>query len=76
MIKKYLLFFLRGWKIFYENINFFVSFILLSLVYFFGVGLSFVIVKIFRIRLFDFEKNNNSYWTVHETKENDFYKQF
>ena len=76
MIKKYYVLFLKGWKIFYKNINYFVSFILLSFVYIFGVGLSFVVVKIFKIKLFE-KENGKSYWQkVANNKDNNFYKQF
>jgi hypothetical protein len=76
MIKRYLSLFLKGWKKFYENINFFVSFLLLSFVYLIGVFFSFLIVKIFKIRLFDLKNKKDSYWRSTERADNQYYKQF
>jgi large-conductance mechanosensitive channel len=78
-IKKIFSEFMEGSKIFGELISAFINFLLLSFVYFIGIGLTSMFAKILRKRFIDENMNKKSYWeelnlTTKSVKE--YYRQF
>lgn len=73
--------FLTGFKSFGANISVLVNFILLSLVYFLGIGVTAGAAKIFRKKFLDLgkHKDKSSYWLPLDLKTKGkeyYYKQF
>ena len=71
----------EGQKRFGETISAVINSVLLSIVYFIGVGITFVFARIFRKHFLELklEKLNESYWEeLNLRKENmgDYYRQF
>tara|TARA_Y100000310_G_scaffold167546_2_gene167422 strand:- start:61990 stop:62229 length:240 start_codon:yes stop_codon:yes gene_type:complete len=79
MVQKLLKDFKEGTKIFGEDIASIVNFILLTFVYFLGVGLTSVIAKIFGKRFLEFKKEKKSHWSdlnLDKKKKEGYYRQF
>lgn len=72
--------FKEGQKIFGETIAIIVNSILLGLVYFFGVGLTSIVSKIFGRKFLDLKpENKETYWedlNLDKKKMEEYYKQF
>ncbi len=73
--------FLRGQKKFGENISIIINSILLTIVYFIGVGLTSIFAKIFNKHFLDLKpkKNEKTYWEdLNLTKKSmkEYYRQF
>ncbi len=71
--------FRKGMKRFGNNIVIIINSILLSLVYFIGIGLTSIFAKLFRKKFLEFEKKNNTYWSELNLKKKpleEYYKQF
>ena len=69
----------EGNKMFGEDIASLVNFILLTFVYFFGVGITSIIAKIFGKHFLESKKNKNSYWSelnLSKRKKEEYYRQF
>lgn len=71
----------EGQKMFTETISIIINTILLTFVYFFGVGITSIIGKIFNKKFLDKKINTKleTYWESPEklqTKMEDYYKQF
>ena len=71
----------KGIKYFTSSLQLFINSLLLTLVYFIGVGLSTLIAKLFRIHFLDkrISKNCESYWSdLNLSKEQTerYYRQF
>ncbi len=71
--------FMEGSKMFGEFISAIINLILLSFVYFIGVGLTSIVAKIFRKRFIDNKPSKKSYWkelnlATHPFEE--YYRQF
>lgn len=79
-IKQFFTGFKEGLKDFSGNISIIVNTILLSLVYFIGVGLTSVIAKIFKKRFLQLkESKRESYWknlNLKKKKMEEYYRQF
>ena len=69
---------LSGQKIFGEDIVIMINFILLSIVYFFGVGLVSIFAKLIGKNFLELKKNINSktYWQINLEPKGGYYKQF
>ncbi|MFH0936637.1 MAG: hypothetical protein V1815_03100 [Candidatus Woesearchaeota archaeon] len=73
--------FLRGQKKFGENISIVINSILLTIVYFIGIGLTSIFAKIFNKHFLDLKlrKNEKTYWEdLNLTKKSmkEYYRQF
>jgi len=72
--------FRKGFKDFSDLIANIVNFVLLSVVYFIGVGITSIIAKLFKKGFLNLKKENKkSYWTNNEVKKGeieDYYRQF
>ena len=73
--------FFKGSKNFGENISIIVNSILLSFVYFVGVGLTSIFAKIFKKSFLELktEKENETYWSELNLTKNsmeEYYRQF
>ncbi len=80
-IKKFFKDVKKGQKEFGDDIAAIINAVLLSLVYVFGVGLSFVIARLSKKKLLDkdVEKQRESYWeelNISNGKMEDYYRQF
>ncbi len=80
-IKSFFIGFKEGQKLFGETISAIINVILLTLVYFLGVGLSSIVGKISGKKFLDLKPSNNSdtYWTeLNLTKKptEEYYRQF
>jgi len=79
MVKEFFEGFKEGTKLFGENISVIINFILLSLVYFVGVGLTSVFAKIAGKEFLESNKKTNTYWEeLNLTKKpvGEYYRQF
>jgi len=79
MVKKLLKDLKDGNKMFGEDIASIVNFILLTFVYFLGVGLTSIIAKISGKHFLEFEKKEKSYWSelnLDKMKKKEYYRQF
>ena len=66
-------------KGFGQNISMLVNTILLSVVYFIGVGLTFIFAKIFRKHFLELKLKKDSYWSdlnLSKKKIEEYYRQF
>lgn len=71
--------FWKGQRNFSENIAVIINSILLSIVYFIGIGLTSIIAKIFGVSFLETKPEKNSYWTETDISKNpreDCYRQF
>jgi Na+-driven multidrug efflux pump len=71
--------FQKGVKSFGGNISTIINFILLSIVYLIGVGLTSITAKIFGKHFLNMKKKKNSYWIDLNLKKkpiNKYYRQF
>ena len=71
--------FKKGMKGFGENITIIVNSVLLSLVYFIGVGFTSMFAKLIGKRFLDIKKNRETYWDDLNLKKEDlkrYYRQF
>ena len=80
-MKEFFIGFKEGQKKFAENIAVIINSILLSLVYLFGVGITFIFAKIFNKHFLQLEidKSKETYWEdLNLTKKNieEYYRQF
>ncbi|MEK6860323.1 MAG: hypothetical protein AABX54_05920 [Nanoarchaeota archaeon] len=69
----------EGQKIFGKNIATIINSILLSIVYFIGVGLTSIFAKLFKKRFLDLEMNTGTYWEDLNLSKEDitkYYRQF
>ena len=71
----------EGQKAFGEDIASIINFILLTIVYFIGVGLTSIFAKIFSKHFLELniDKNVNSYWenlNLEKKKKEEYYRQF
>ena len=78
-MKNLLIGFKKGVKGFGQNISMLVNTILLSVVYFIGVGLTFIFAKIFRKHFLELKLKKDSYWSdlnLSKKKIEEYYRQF
>jgi len=71
--------FQKGVESFGDNISTVINFILLSIVYLIGVGLTSITAKIFGKHFLDMKKKKNSYWVDLNLKKKSidkYYRQF
>jgi len=71
--------FKKGMKCFSDNISTVINFLLLSIVYLTGVGLTSIVAKLFSKHFLDMEKKKNSYWCDLNLKNKsieEYYRQF
>ncbi len=71
--------FQKGMKSFSDNITSIINFLLLSIVYFIGVGLTSITAKIFGKHFLDTKKKKDSYWINLNLKKKsieEYYRQF
>ena len=79
MIKKLLKDMRDGQKMFGDDISSIVNFLLLTFVYFLGVGITSVIAKISGKHFLEFKKEGKSYWSelnLSKRKREEYYRQF
>jgi len=79
--KEFLEGFVQGFKKFGLKFSNFVNYILLSIVYFFGIGLTSIVAKLLGKNFLDLKPKSRgeSYWVIREIKEQtleDHYRQF
>jgi len=79
MVKNLLKDIKEGYKMFGDDIASIVNFILLTFVYFLGVGITSIVAKISRKHFLELKTERNSYWSElnlsKRTKE-EYYRQF
>lgn len=78
-MKLFLKGFKKGMKGFGENITVIINSILLSFVYFIGVGPTSIIAKLFGKHFLDLKYSKDSYWSdlnLKKKKLEDYYRQF
>lgn len=78
-MKQFLKEFKKGMKSFGENISIIVNSLLLLVVYFIGVGLTFALAKVFRKSFLDTKFTKESYWSDLNLKNRtikEHYRQF
>ena len=71
--------FQKGIKSFSDNITSIINFLLLSIVYLIGVGLTSIVAKIFSKHFLDMKKKKDSYWHNLKLKNKpieEYYRQF
>ena len=71
--------FQKGIKCFSDNISTIINFLLLSIVYLIGVGLTSITAKIFGKHFLDMKKKKNSYWSdlnLKKKPDDGYYRQF
>ena len=71
--------FKKGMRAFGELINHIINFVLLTTVYLIGVGITWVIAKIFRKKFLQTKLTGKSYWTkldLGKRPQEEYYRQF
>lgn len=79
MIKNFFEDLKEGNKTFGEDVASVINFILLTFVYFFGVGITSIIAKIFGKHFLEYKTNKNTYWSelnLSKRKKEEYYRQF
>ena len=78
-LKQFFKGFQKGVKGFSDNISTIINFVLLSMVYLIGVGLTSITAKIFGKHFLDMKKKKDSYWhdlNLKNKKIEEYYRQF
>lgn len=80
-IKEFFTGFWKGQKLFGETISSLINFLLLSIIYFIGIGLTFIISKIFKKEFLStqIDENSETYWenlNLNKKPLEEYYRQF
>ncbi len=69
----------KGMKSFSDNLSIIINFLLLSIVYLVGIGLTSIVAKLFSKHFLDMKKKKDSYWhdlNLKNKSVEEYYKQF